>query len=290
MRHPVVFVLIVVVVTLIGATAVLYQSNRTAAADYEEMKLMAETAESRYSEAFTAIAEIQDSLEAITLAEGEVQMLQEQLETEQSLGDPHGNEALDRIEGIKAGISRTRDRINDLEADLEEKGIETTSLRKMVGNLRKDLAVKEEIATGLLYRVDKLEYRVSDLTAEVQESQESLRETESSLEAKRRELSTVYYIVRDKRSLIDAGIVEAKGGVLGMGKTLMPTASFETTEFTALDTDHESVVPTRALKVEVISAQPADSYELRESNGQLELHITDAAAFRTVKHLIIMTS
>ena len=88
MRHPIVFVLIVVVVTLIGATAVLYQSNRTAAADYEEMKLMAETAEQRYSDAFTAIAEIQDSLEAITLAEGEVEMLQEQLETEQALGDP----------------------------------------------------------------------------------------------------------------------------------------------------------------------------------------------------------
>ena len=47
---------------------------------------------------------------------------------------------------------------------------------------------------------------------------------------------------------------------------------------------------TRSEKVEVISAQPADSYEIREIDGQLELHITDAEAFRTVKHLIIMVS
>jgi chromosome segregation ATPase len=290
MRHPIVFVLIVVVVTLLGATAVLYQSNRTAAADYEDMKLLAETAESRYTEAFTAIAEIQDSLEAITLSESEIQMLEEQLQTEQALGDPHTNEALDRIETIKAGVARTRDRINALESDLKQKGIETKSLNRMVGNLRKDLDQKEAVATGLLYRVDKLEYQISDLTAEVQQSQSSLRETELSLEQKRRELSTIYYIVRDKRALMDAGIIEAKGGVLGMGKTLKPTASFDTAEFTALDTDAEDVVLTRVEKVEVISAQPVDSYEIREIDGQLELHITDPATFRTVKHLIIMTS
>lgn len=289
MRHPIVFVLIVVVVTLIGATVVLYQSNRTAAADYEEMKLMAETAEGRYSEAFTAIVEIQDSLEAITAAQGEVEMLQEQLETEQALGDGR-NEALERIEVIKAGISRTRLRIDELEAELDDKGIESRNLRRMVDNLKSDLATKDEINTGLLYRVDNLETQVSELATEVEQKQETIQERESALEAKRRELSTIYYIVRDKKTLVDSGIIEAKGGVLGMGKTLKPTASFSTAEFTALDTDRETVIPTRAEEIEVISAQPVDSYEVREHDGQVEIHITDPAAFRTVKHLIVMTS
>ena len=45
-----------------------------------------------------------------------------------------------------------------------------------------------------------------------------------------------------------------------------------------------------AAKATVISAQPASSYELTVVNGQTMLRILDAAQFRAVKHVVIMTA
>jgi len=39
----------------------------------------------------------------------------------------------------------------------------------------------------------------------------------------------------------------------------------------------------------ILSAQPADSYEIRRAGDQLELKILDASGFRRIKHLVILT-
>ena len=95
-------------------------------------------------------------------------------------------------------------------------------------------------------------------------------------------------MIGSKKDLTKSGLVVAKGGVLGVGKTLKPSGQFNESQFTALDTDQETVVRVSAPKAKVLSAQPASSYELKLVDGQMELHIVNPMEFRKVKQLVIL--
>ena len=124
----------------------------------------------------------------------------------------------------------------------------------------------------------------------VAEREDTLRTRDTQIEDKRRELATVYYVVGNKKQLRDSGIIEAKGGVLGLGKTIMPSRTPNLTAFVPLDTDEETVIRIPTEKARLISAQPAGSYELRPVAGQMELHIINPTEFRKVKQVVILSS
>jgi hypothetical protein len=119
-----------VVVLLVGALAALFVKNQKTSADYVAMKASEEAARTRYSQTIDAIAEIQDSLNAISLGDTSVKMSQRSLESEQT-GTNH-QEALDRIAMLRESIERNKQRINQLEASLHHSGNKVKGLEKMV--------------------------------------------------------------------------------------------------------------------------------------------------------------
>jgi hypothetical protein len=125
--------------------------------------------------------------------------------------------------------------------------------------------------------------------ADVEQGPTTIQQQAQNIEDKRRELGTIYYAIGTKQDLSKAGVIIAKGGVFGMGKTLEPARTTNETAFRTLDTDQESVVRIPAPKAEVVSAQPVASYELTPVGKELELHILDSKEFRKIKHLVIVT-
>jgi type II secretory pathway pseudopilin PulG len=289
MRKPALIALAIVIVLLLAATGVLYQRYRKTVADYTDAKTAEETAQSRYSEAVTSIAEIQDSLNAIVLGDTSVRLLSKELQTEQNLTQPDRREALDRIALIRASLERTKQRIHSLEAGLKKSGIRVAGLEKMIANLKQTVSEKEEFVGQLSGRVDSLQTTVNGLQVTIQQDQDTIQAQQQNIEEKRRDLATIYYVIGTKKDLTASGVVIAKGGVLGLGRTLLPSGRFDESLFTPLDTDQESVVRIPSVRVKVLSAQPAGSYELQLGDGQTELRILDRKGFRRVKHLVIMT-
>jgi hypothetical protein len=147
----------------------------------------------------------------------------------------------------------------------------------MVARLRTNLAEKET--------------QVAALTTQVQSLEGEVQQQAVHLEERRREIGTVYYTIGSKKELTDAGLVVARGGVLGIGKTLEPTGQMQPALATTMDTDYETVIRIPAARAEVVSHQPASSYTLVEVEEDVfELRIVDPAQFRTVRHLVIMTA
>lgn len=297
MRKPVLFVsLAVAVLLLLGLAGVLYQKLQQKSTDYAALQADEQAARDRYGEAVNEIAAIQDSLNAIMLGDGGAQALATQLEAEKSLSRDRGDEAVARIAVIKAGVQRAKNRIKELEAELLKSGIQVAGLEKMIRNLRTTVAEKEAIIAQLTQRVGELQTRVSGLTEEVHLGQETIQAQvatieiqNAAIEDKRRELATVHYTIGSKKELTTDGVVVATGGFLGLGKTLKPSGQIDETRFLALDTDRETLIVIPAEKARVLSAQPPASYELQKVEGQVELHILDPRAFRTIKRVIIMT-
>lgn len=288
MRRPVQIALIAAVVLLAAATSVLYVRNRDTTAQYVDAKSKQESAEARYAETIDAIAEIQDSLSAISVIDESSKLKSQGLRDEQNLTGPRSQQTLEGISQIRASISRSRERIQQLESSLKKRGMETAGLRKLIARLKEDVADKELMVANLNRRVETLQTEVAGLNTEVRQRDDTLRERDMRLEERRRELATVYYVVGDKRQLTESGVVVAKGGVLGVGAAVQPSGSIDPSVLIPLDTDQVDYVRTAAKKAKVLSAQPHSSYEMIMRDGEVVLHILDPVEFRKVKHLVIM--
>jgi DNA repair exonuclease SbcCD ATPase subunit len=282
MRGLGLFALIAVVVLLIGATAVLFRKYEKSSADFAE-------SQTRYNEAINAIAEIQDSLFAITPGDSALGLPTAGLQTEQSLTEPQTRQALDRIAVINKSIVRTKERIHELEGRLQKSGVRVAGLQRLITSLKQSVAEKETMVAELNGRVDSLQVQVVSLEGAVAQGQETIRAKEQTLEERRSELATIYLLMGTKKELSASGVIVSRGGFLGMGKTVTLTGRYDESQFSRLDTDQERLVRTPSPKARVLSAQPASSYELKLEGEQMELHILDPKEFRKVRHLVILT-
>lgn len=297
MRRPVLVVLTVLVVAFLISSGMLYQKLQQRNAAYASLQADEQAARDRYSSAINEIASIQDSLNTIVLGEEGAAALKTQLDAETSLSQDRGDAARARIAEIKAGIERARDRIATLESQLKESGVKVAGLEKMIRTLRATVAEKETMIVALNQRVDELQTEVAGLHGKVAEREQTIQAREATIqtqvariEESRRALGTIYYTIGTKDELKDSGTIVATGGILGLGKTLRPSGNIDPALFTPMDTDQETTLLIPADEVKVISDQPTASYTLELVGEQMELRITDPQAFRSVKHLIILTS
>lgn len=285
MRKSVGIVLALVSVLLLGAAAVSYSKYKKSQADFTQATAEQEAMRQRYDQAVNEIVSIQDSLNAIVVGENQAQ------------GDIelHGqtvhDKVLSRITTIKATIARTKARIDELDARLKHDGLRMASMKRMIEGLRQSAEYKEEKIAQLTSQVDTLRTRVTGLKYEIQGQQEALAKNQEELIAKQRELATIYYTMGTKDELKAAGVVEPKGGVLGVGKSLKVSGMFEEASFSPLNTDEQNVIqiPAKKGKVQILSAQPPGSYSLTTvGKDMVELHILDRNEFRKIKHLVIL--
>jgi hypothetical protein len=289
MRRPLQIFLVVAGLGLAITAAVLYSNMQQTKTQLASSQASTQEAEDRYTKTIDAIAEIQDSLNAISAGEG-VAIVPGNARAEANAGGANGQAALDRIAMLRQSIQNSKDRITMLETNLKKSGMKVNGLQRLVANLKKSVADREAEVAILTTRVDSLGTQVTGLTATVAEREDTLHTRDVQIEDKRRELATVYYAVGTKGDLKKAGIIQTSGGVLGLGKTVVPATNPDPNAFTAMDTDQSSVIHISSTKARVISAQPLASYELVPTGGGTDLHILNPTEFRKIKQVVILTS
>ena len=289
MRKPVVFVLVLISVLLLGATVVTYSKYRKSVSDYALATAEQEATRVRYDRAVGEIVAIQDSLNAIVLGQGESSLLPAQPVGELRPPETLHDQVLSRIATLKAAVERTKERIEELDAGLKKSGVKIAGMEKLIAGLRKSVSEKEQRIAMLSTQVDTLQTRVVGLNTEIAGLTTEVEDQQLDLAEKQHELATIFYAMGTKKELTRNGVVEAEGGLLGIGKTLKPSGNINQTVFTALDTDQDVVIRIPSEKAQVLSAQPVTSYVLQPVGKELvELRIIDPKEFRKVKHLVIL--
>lgn len=276
MRRILQFGAVLVLLALATATWSLYSLYRTSESTIATTQAQERATGDQYAQALNAIAEIQDSLATILPPGEKLPGATPGYSAEREMGGANPHEILDRIAVLRAGLQRGRERIAKLEADLHHSGVRLASLQRIIGGLRESVKEKEAELTAL--------------GTQLAEVRDTLAVHDQMLVDRQRELATVFMVEGPKRELLKSGVLEARGGVLGMGKTLRPAADIPEPLFTTLDTDQQSVVRFDAKKVQVVSAQPRSSYQLLLVDGRMELHILDPASFRKVRQLVVVTA
>jgi hypothetical protein len=289
MKKVLQIVLALAILAFAGATAFYYSEYQKAQVAFEHVKAAESASRGQYGEALNAIAEIQDSLNALTPGQADLAKESASLRAEQPLGGAN-REVLDRIALLRAGLERNRARIQRLEGELHHNGLRMAGLQKLVASLKATAAEKEQQIADLSGQVTGLKAQVGGLTTQVAEVQDTMRVHDETLAARQRELATVYYVAGNKRELARSGVIVATGGLLGIGRTLLPSNTVSGSVFKPLNTDEETILSIPSPKARVLSAQPASSYELRLVNGHTELHIIAPDQFRKVRQLVIVTA
>ena len=280
MRRAIIILMTFVLGILLASSTYLYSRYRDASAAERSVR-------ANYAEAVSAIVEIQTDLNAIDLGEDGMRLIAGAGETE----DPpasHLDQIAGRIADLRQCIERSREKIQLLENSLRDSAVRVQDLETLVAGLKATLAEKESLVALLSLRCDSLIAQVSELKAAAEVDRAVIAAQRRAIDLKRRELSTIYYLVGSKRELCDKGIVVERGGLFGIGKTTSLTATYADSLFTPLDLDRESVVLAPAGRVEVLSGQPSESYEIRLLEDQSQVRIVDRERFRTVRHLVIM--
>jgi len=290
MRKTTQWVLIGITVLLAGASTALYVQNQKTQEQLASTRTSESQVQDRYDRTIESIAEIQDSLDAIAVGPEGRAMFEGKTEAERRMSGPNRQDALDRIAALRTSIAQNKERIQELEKNVKKSGVQVKSLNRLIAGLKRNVSEKEDEIAILNARVESLNTQVTTLTTTVAEREDTLRTRDTQLEERRREMATVYYVVGDKDRLKDSGVIETKGGVLGVGKTITPSRTPNLAVFQPLDTDQETVIRTPTAKARLISAQPAGSYSLQLVDGHMELHITDPTEFRKVKQVVILSS
>jgi hypothetical protein len=281
MRRTTVILSILILALFVLSISLIEQTRRDSSM-LADAKQQERSAQARYDRTVEEMSTIQDSLSAISIDAARVLRVSS-VGAEQKLSPTGASEALARI-------AELRERLQSLEAELQRSDIRAASLDRMVMQLKTSLADKEQMVARLGGRVDSLQTHVADLSSSVEQANTMIAAQTDTLEQRRRELGTVYYAAGTRNELMKGGIVVAKGGVLGLGKTLGPSNTADLAAFREVDTDQESIIQLTGTKAQVLTPQPAQSYSIQSVNGKLELHILDAHAFRQVKRLVIVTA
>jgi uncharacterized coiled-coil protein SlyX len=269
-------------VALVVVCVSLYSKTREDARSLDGMERNAQAMRVRYGQAVQEISVIQDSVNAIAVDAAHLMRISS-LGAERKLSPTGGSETLARIAEVRA-------RLQSLESRIQQSDIRIAGLDRLVKQLKQGLAEKEQQVAQLGTQVDSLHTHVIELNGSVEQAHTRIAAQSDTLEQRRRELGTVYYAIGTRQDLMKGGIVIARGGVLGLGKTLGPSNTADLAAFREVDTDQETVIPIAAAKARVLTPQPPQSYSIESVNGRLELHILDAQAFRRVKQLVIVTA
>lgn len=202
------------------------------------------------------------------------------------------------IANIDNYIEQNRQKIETLEQKVKKSGGRNAALQRLVASLRASIEKKEGEIADLRSTVSGLETEVTGLKDQVGQRDRSITQRDSALMARQQmieerdtEIYTAYYMFGNKKELEKSGIIDKKGGFLGLGKTAAISGKLDKSKFTRInmrETDDINLGVTK--KKNVISSHPADSYYTTMVGEEVHLKITDYRKFwSNSKFLVIET-
>jgi uncharacterized protein YoxC len=288
MKTATAIILAVVGVALLVCIYVLGTGYRQQKALYAESRQAEEAVRTQFNSALEAIAEVQDSLAAIAPEEAHLMEMSRTSELGAHVSQTQKERMLGTIEDLKTSIRNTRQKVRDLEKQLEGSRGEVAGLKRIVDNLKKSVAEREATIQRLMDRIDSLAVTVVELRADVARGQETIAAQQQVIVDRGKELGTIFYTIGTKKDLIARGILMEEGGVLGIGKSVQLSGAFREGDFTPLDTDQVPQLSITGKEARVLSGQNKASYDLEVGATQAILRIKDAREFRKVRYLVIM--
>ncbi len=216
-----------------------------------------------------AMNQIQDNLDSIKS--------KEKILTVNQSGESLGQGVVSDVKTLDRLILKNNRKIYHLELKLHKMNKKDAGLEKMLAHLTKELAEKNTEIEVLQEKLARANNSLQNLTIRFNDSVTVINRQRAEINAMRTEVNTVYYTFGTLKELRNKGLVDKKGGILGIGRTaeLNPEANY--TKFTKADLTTLHTVVLNSKFAKLITTHPLNSY--RVSTNADTLVITDPASF-----------
>jgi hypothetical protein len=250
----------------------------------EELKKLYETSTS-------TINEIQSSLESLE------QDLSGQLFTQKEIPgtspEERRNRIISSIANMRDQIEADKKKIATLEKQLATSKSQLKGVQEIVNKLKASISEKEQIMDELQERLgilnETLETERRTSAEEIQKREMTITEKEQQITQQSIEANTIYYVYGTRKELMSKGIMDRKGGLLGIGKVSTVRQNIPIEQFTSMNLLETQQISFPATKkgYSILTNHPATSYKVEKEGDQNILTILDATSFRKQKFVVI---
>lgn len=282
----------VVIIALLAILAIVFGVLwMNSSKEIKEYKQSNEELQSLYDNATVTIGEIQNNLE--TLDQDLSGQLFTQSEIPGATPEDKREKLIQTISTMRGQIEADKKKIAALEAQLANSKTQLKGVQDVVAKLRASIEDKEKIMNELQQRMGQLtenmeeERRLSQREIAILE-QISMQKDKQLQQAEYAE-NFVYYVVGTRKQLIEKGIVDRKGGLLGIGKVTTVNKNLKMDRFTEINLKNTTEIRFPATKkgYSILSNHLATTYEVSKDGNEMLLKITDPNNFRKQKFLVI---
>jgi len=250
----------------------------------EELKKLYETSTS-------TINEIQSSLESLE------QDLSGQLFTQKEIPgtspEERRNRIISSIANMRDQIEADKKKIATLEKQLATSKNQLKGVQEIVNKLKASISEKEQIMDELQQRLgilnETLETERRTSAEEIQKREMTITEKEQQITQQSIEANTIYYVYGTRKELMAKGIMDRKGGLLGIGKVSTVKQNIPIEQFNSMNLLETQQISFPATKkgYSILTNHPATSYKVEKEGDQNILTILDPTNFRKQKFVVI---
>jgi hypothetical protein len=198
-------------------------------------------------------------------------------------------EVLKNIQLADDAIQKNKKRISSLKSQLSKYKIDNASLNKQIEEASIKLQQFETQLANLQEQVNNKDIQLAELNRQAENLKlENVMQKEFA-DKFETDLNTAYYTTGSHKELVKTGVLDSKGGILGIGSTEVLKDNFPDQMFAKIDIRKTTSIPVNAKKAKLITNHPESSYEFKENNGLIaSLEIKDPTAFwKTSKHMVL---
>lgn len=201
-------------------------------------------------------------------------------------------QVLEDISAINALMEENQKKLEKLSNNLGERNQRVAKLNRLVANLRTQLEDKDEQIQALKQELASMNFKMEQLNSRVGTLQEETMAQQKTISEQQQSLNTVYYVVGTSKELEENGVMDKKGGFIGLGKTKTLADDPNLEYFTQEDKTKLKRIELNLEndKAKIITEHPEVSYEWEKTDGDIRaLKIIDSSKFwKTSKFLAIV--
>lgn len=199
------------------------------------------------------------------------------------------------LRSINELLDKNKELIGQLRKQLGSSGLKMEELQRSLVILNRQVESKdaEIIVLGqevkkLRTNIDSLNVRLRTVKQESTDKQQIIKEKIQTIEKQSAQMNKAFYAFGTRRELINNGVIERSGGVLGLGRSFIIKKDFNKEFFTEVDIRDLKSLPLYVDRASLITNHPAGSYHFNGENNIESLVIDDPQEFwRTSRYLVI---
>lgn len=254
---------------------------------------------------------LQDSVEAALAAKNtEVEMLFQQLnEIEENLSvvtskyadvskikDKTGEVNVDtrtkitsQIQDINDLLTEQKQKIDNLNAQLRKQKNTNKELTAFIEKLQQRISEQEEEIQLLTTELQKHKIIIDNLNRNLDELNKKNQDKDERILKIEEEKNAAYYIIGERKELLEKGIINRKGGFLGIGKRSVASSDSELKNYSKIDIRRVPEIQLPGTKIKILTSHPSESYRLESDEKRpTRLVITNPSLFwQKSKFLVI---